>query len=85
MSTVRLRPMTTTLTAPLSWPILTRRSTTASDGALLTVRDCPRVDRRAQSRRYLKRPPAATVVSVKVADLDNLRALWSATRNVRDR
>ena len=32
MSTVRLRSMTTALTAPPSWPILTGRSTAVSDG-----------------------------------------------------
>ena len=32
MSAVRLRSMTTALTAPPSWPILTRRSTAVSDG-----------------------------------------------------
>ena len=32
MSTVRLRSMTTALTAPPSWPILIRRSTAVSDG-----------------------------------------------------
>ena len=30
--TVRLRSMTTALTAPPSWPILTLRSTAVSDG-----------------------------------------------------
>ncbi len=52
MSTVRMRSVTTALTAPPSWPILTRRSTAVSDGEMLTVRDRPRADRRAQSRRY---------------------------------
>jgi hypothetical protein len=32
MSTVRLRSMTMALRVPPSWPILTRRSTTVSDG-----------------------------------------------------
>ena len=32
MSTVRLRSMTTALTAPPSWPIQIRRSTAVSDG-----------------------------------------------------
>ena len=54
MSTVRLRSMTTALTAPPSWPILTRRSTVVSDDETVTVRDCPRTDRRAQCRRYVR-------------------------------
>jgi hypothetical protein len=53
MSTVRLRSMTTALTAPPSWPILTGDLPPCQMVRLLTVRDCPRVDRRAQSRRYL--------------------------------
>jgi len=35
MSTIRLRSMTTELTAPPSWPILTGRSTAVSDSATL--------------------------------------------------
>jgi hypothetical protein len=48
MNTVRLQSMTKALTAPPSWPILTRRSTAASNGETVNGQ---RADRGAQSRR----------------------------------